>query len=500
MIKSRTWVVNIHCIDINNIERILNFSSGEYIDENKIYYDVRIKQPSLVSVNGYSGAILQSDSESSVGEIELVNVDRELDYLADYAFDGRDCRVFLIDEYGNKSNTMNFVINNIRWSSTTVSFVLRSYHSLLDTQHPNNTYLGNNILPFGLEGTSDIVGNVKPRIYGKVSHVSGVFVNTSKLVYQVCDSDDVLITEVYDKGVPIDYQQTFSNYDSFINTTIETGHYVVYKGYFRLGSKPVGVVTCNAQRQSISANNTLVNVINDYNSKYNSDISVYLDVEQLIRDYEVGIYINSEINTSNIVNLISRSIGCMYDVVNNQVYLSRVNLEVGSCDIELFDYNIISIERNATALGDNSIPINKVTVMYDKVNTTVSEPAGSVNESDAARLSTSTRSSVSINNEIILRNKLSKSFSFESCLNKQSEAEELSNWMLSILSRKRVDVYSVKVRLDVELINNVKIGNTVKLNTYKLNLTNGIYTSIIGHTIDAKNGRIELKLIGGVHV
>ena len=102
MIRSRVWAVQIDCVDINDIDRILYFSSGEYIDESKTFYDIRLKQPSLISVNGYSGAVLQSDSESSIGEIELVNIDGELDYLADYAFDGRECRVFLVDEYGVK--------------------------------------------------------------------------------------------------------------------------------------------------------------------------------------------------------------------------------------------------------------------------------------------------------------------------------------------------------------------------------------------------------------
>lgn len=496
MIKSRVWAVQIDCVDINDIDRILYFSSGEYIDESKTFYDIRLKQPSLISVNGYSGAVLQSNSESSIGEIELVNIDRELDYLADYAFDGRECRVFLVDEYGVKSNNVSSIINNIRWSQNTVSFVLRSGHSLFDTNHPNNTFLGNNILPLGLEGTSDIVGNIKPRIYGKVSHVSGVLVNTSKLAYQVCDSDDIEILQVYDKGVRLTYQETFKSYELFINSSINTGHYIVYKGYFRLGSKPVGIVTCDAKRSVVSADGVLRNIVKDFDS----DNDVVMTVDDNIKNYEVGIYVNSETNTSTLISNISKSVGCMYDVVGNLVIFSRVNLDSTSYDIDLHDYNIISIERNATALGENSIPVNKVTVTYDKVYSVVSEPAGSVNDIDAARIANQTRSSISTNENIIIRNKLSKSYTLDSCLNKQSEATDLADWMLSILSRKRVDLYSVKVRLDVELINKIKIGNKVKLNSYKLNLANGMITSIIGHTIDAKNGRVELKLIGSVNV
>ena len=84
-----TWTLTIQARDAENQPQTLRFSQGIYLDEDDNFYDPRIQQPGLYEAGLYAGQLL-NQSRSGYGETTLLNDDGGLDYLADYAVDGRE--------------------------------------------------------------------------------------------------------------------------------------------------------------------------------------------------------------------------------------------------------------------------------------------------------------------------------------------------------------------------------------------------------------------------
>ena len=133
-------------------------------------------------------------------------------------------------------------------SSTSLRLRLRDRLSEFDKAHQRVQYLGNNVLPNGLEGTADdIKGKTKPKVYGKVFNIEPMMVNTSKLIYQASDSDVYDIPNVYDKGAALTRGSDYADSAAMLATAPSPGQYKACpsEGYFRLGAAPEGTVTCD---------------------------------------------------------------------------------------------------------------------------------------------------------------------------------------------------------------------------------------------------------------
>ena len=93
-----------------------------------------------------------------------------------------------------------------------------------DKAHQRVQYLGNNVLPNGLEGTADdIKGKTKPKVYGKVFNIEPMMVNTSKLIYQASDSDVYDIPNVYDKGAALTRGSDYADSAAMLATAPSQG-------------------------------------------------------------------------------------------------------------------------------------------------------------------------------------------------------------------------------------------------------------------------------------
>lgn len=192
----------VESLNSSDVATTLYFSNYPYIDEAGHYHEIRLLQPSLINVSPNDGGVLTIFGRSSVGEVELANIDGELDYLADYAVDGRAATLTRIDD-ATETVLFTGTVGRMYARGDSLFFALKDITESLTTNHPlGDVYAGDNALPDGLEGTEDdIEGKVKPRVYGDVSNISAVPVNTSKLIYQASSKDDCLIVAVYDDGV-----------------------------------------------------------------------------------------------------------------------------------------------------------------------------------------------------------------------------------------------------------------------------------------------------------
>lgn len=241
-----SWIATINCLDASNVPTAIYFSDDGYKSSDGRYYQSRMKQPAKVTVTGNDGGLLNVMQQSSIGEIELDNTDGGLDYLNDYKLDGRDCTLQLVFK-GVVTTWFKGIITRINQRNNSVYLTLKSLTEALDTPLVLARYAGSG----GVEGlTTDIMGNVKPRVYGTVVSATPVLCYAESQVYQVSDLTTTTVTDVYDKGVLLTLDSanmaSVTSLATLLSVTPTSDHYTKFQGYFRLGSIGALQITCTA--------------------------------------------------------------------------------------------------------------------------------------------------------------------------------------------------------------------------------------------------------------
>jgi len=237
-----SWIATINCLDGSNSPSTLYFSDDGYKSSDGRYYPSRMRQPAKINITGNDGGLLNVMQQSSIGEIELDNTDGGLDYLTSYAIDGRDCTLQLVYN-GVITTWFKGIVTRISQKNNSLYLTLKSLTEALDTPLVLSRYAGTG----GVEGlTTDIMGNVKPRVYGQVINATPVLCFATSGVYQVSDLTTTSITAVYDKGVALTLGVNRASLALLLSTTPAAGTYDWFQGYFRVGTMAVQQITCSA--------------------------------------------------------------------------------------------------------------------------------------------------------------------------------------------------------------------------------------------------------------
>lgn len=117
-------------------------------------------------------------------------------------------------------------------------------------------YGGSNVLPNGLDGLDDLKGRVQPAVMALASNMTPICVNTSKQIYHVSipvGPVAVAVSATRDRGVPLTADAAYASLAALQDDAQApiAGHYKALASaadgtYFRLGSAPIGAVTCDA--------------------------------------------------------------------------------------------------------------------------------------------------------------------------------------------------------------------------------------------------------------
>ena len=489
---STTWIATIGALDGSNNAVTLRFSDGAYIDNSGNYYENRMTQPALIKVSPDDGGTFGVFSSPSIGEIELINIDGGLNYLADYALDNGVINLSLVGDDGQKTDYLSGKVENMAFRGDKVYLTVRSMSEVLSRNHVNNKFAGNNALPAGVEGVAgDIKGNVKPRVFGSVLNATPVLVNTSRLIYQFSDRDTATISAVYDKGASITLGTTYTwaNFATFQTTSVTAGQFNRCAGYVKLGSTPVGTVTGDCADSTTLAGDVLEAILVEESIAMDSTSKTTLNTVGA-----VGLYVTSETSTTALLNQIAQSCGAYWYFLNNVVYAKKIALATTSA-FDLTNSENIAFERVGTGLGSNGLPVSAITFKYDKIETAQQETelAGSVTAARKAVLSNQFRSAFIADTAVITRHPLAGSINIESCLRAEANAITVATDLLN-LSKVRVDV--VNITAVVNEIPAIDLGDGVLVTTDKIGYDAGKILTIIGFTIDAKKKTIMLETIG----
>ena len=158
--------------------------------------------------------------EASFGQVVLDNMGGDLDYLFDYAFNGRAITVKLGGKafnYADFGTVLSGVIDQAIFEYDVVRFVVRGNLYKLQVPLNTTTYAGTNSGSTGNEGLADdIKGAPKSLCYGECKNVPITPVNTSAYRYQFHSAGtSSAVDSVYDKGalqtITTDYTNDLTN-------------------------------------------------------------------------------------------------------------------------------------------------------------------------------------------------------------------------------------------------------------------------------------------------
>lgn len=221
----------------------------------KTQYPARVINPGLLRSElpaGFCGP-----ASTSYGEIVLNNTDGALGELAYYGLDGQPFRVLLGHAALDYSGFLEVLAGTMQQATvdrTQVRIRLAGRDAALDRPLLLDAYQGNNVLPNGLEGGPEMLGQAKPLLVGRALGLQPPCVNTARFIYQVTCGTVANgmplagVDRVWDAGVALTRGAPYANQAAMEATAPAAGQYREWLagGCFRLGTTPAGVVTCDA--------------------------------------------------------------------------------------------------------------------------------------------------------------------------------------------------------------------------------------------------------------
>lgn len=478
------WIMDLHALDPDDMPVVLRFADGEYIDADHNYYDLRLQQSVLFVNQAFSGAVLQG-SRSGYGQAVLVNTDGGLNYLADYAVDGRTLSISLVDD-GTITQYVQGTVQQLVFDGTLIRIILRDPQAIIDEVHPQEVYAGNNVLPAGVEGTAnDIKGSKKPKVFGKVRSASPILVNSSKLIYQV-SSLDADVVAVYDRGAALTLGTSYATLSEMQSVSPAAGEFRSFEGYFRIGSAPSGTITCDVDSVA-DAGHVFAQIAAERSIAVEAT-----DVTEANLVGEVGIFLAEDQTTAALLDSIATSIGFYWFFdVSGVIRLIELATPTSISHV-LNDYEDLEFSRSATGAGSNGLPIYQVRILADKVQEVQTDLAGSVPAEMVARLASQYREAKYTNVAVKARHPLSEELVIESCLCHLSDAQAVADRLGALLSVRR-DRLQVTARVS----SRIDIGQGVLVNVKRLLYgALGRETVVLGQTYDGKRRRVILDLWG----
>lgn len=440
------------------------------------------------------------------GEITLTNTDGQFDAWLNYSFDGRPVVIRdgdIGDPYPS-GFTQIFVgtIDSIDADWTTLILKLRDKQYLFSLPVLTNTYLGNNALPLGVEGVAtDLMGQVKPRVFGTVFQISPKLVNTSKLTYQVNDGAVAAINGVYDRGVVLTAGADFATAALLQASAPAAGTFntCLAQGYFQLGVQASGTVTADVTQGAGTASRTAAQVLAELGTLAglsSAEISS-ADVSALdaLNSAVVGIQIDGSTTFQSAMDQISLSVGAWYGF--DPVGVLRMGVltnPAGAPRLSLRDFDFSeSIERRAAR--DNNIPAWKVTMNYGKNWTVLTDLAGAVPAAMVGYLALANRTAIQFDLTIKAQFKLATEMLIDGLLVDPTAAAAEALRQLN-LQKARRDIFDVTISIDLLPAQPLVFLDVIELTVGRFGLDAGKLFRLIGVTYQLATRQVMLTVWG----
>ncbi|RUR51532.1 hypothetical protein [Vreelandella populi] len=476
-----TWTLRMDALDEENRPVTLRFSLGRYDAPDNAFYDPRMLQPGLYQGGMYAGQLLRQ-SRSGHGQTTLNNSDGALDHLADYAVDGRAMVLAL-----NGVDQVRGTVARLTFSDDEVAVVLRDPLEPLNTPHPMDTYAGTNVLPNGVEGTEDdIAGEPKPQVWGTVDEATPRLVNSAQLIYQVSSLTDCRVTAVHDRGVALDHAGECGSLAELERIEPARGTFKAYQGFIKLGGEPRGGVTVSAQQADPRAGAVAHALAAARGYTLHAG-----DVAALNGYGNVRLFLDQENDTLTLLDYFAESIGGYLSIQPDGVLRLRELQVPQPTAAAIQDYSIAGLRRSSTGAGDNGLPIWRVTLEYDRIETVSTDLAGDVNAARRARVSQQYRKHTAEDQAVRARHPLAGEMTIQTVLVDRSKAQAVAGRVLQLVSVRRdtLEIESLEVIAP-------SVGEGVTLITPRLGYAAGRPLIITGYRLNAEADELTISAWG----
>lgn len=510
-------------VDSAGTTTVLRYSSGPGYAHPSApgYYDERLTQPILIGRHAFAEGATSGRSSAAVGEIVLANGDGALDALADYGFDGRALRVLAGEPdaaYGTFTVVQVATMEQVELGWSEVRVRLRDRQAELSVPVQSTRYAGTNALPAGLEGVAtDIQGQPKPLTLGEALRVPAPQVNTDRLIHQVHDGAVHDIPAVYVGAVALSRGVDYASQADMEANVPAAGQYRVWLGggCFRLGTAPDGAVAADVQGDAAggyvaTAAGIMRRLVTGPGGIAAGDLVdgdfTALDVAA---PATVGIYISSDRTVAEVLDDIAASVGAWwtFDVLG-RFRTGRLVAPAGDAvavlaplsvldavDTDTFD--LIALERVASADEGRGLPVWRVVVEYAKSYTVVSlgEASSSAPAAETNFVARELRGVTASDASVKDKHPLAPTLTRTTCLTSQADAEAEAARLLALYKVRR-DTWRATIPFDAAAATVLDLGALVTLKASRLGLGAGRLVVILGLTVDAAAGTAELILWG----
>lgn len=487
----------------------LRFCTGSgYTDGSGNFYEPCIEQPALMRRDIFSDGQIGGASQVGYGELTLVNADGALDGLAGYAVDGRALLIKVGDEadvYANFITVLKATMQQIAFEWMRVSVRLRDRQAELVKPVQTLSYAGNNSLPAGIEGSSDIKDAKKPLLYGRCHNITPVLVNTSRLIYQVTTGTLGEIVNVFDKGAYLKRGTDASSQADLETTAPAAGEFRVWKagGLFRIGSSPTGLITCTAwesyQIETCTAAQIAYRLATGPGGISTGD-TVASDYTTLDGQNagSIGLFVSPDMTVSEALDQVLASVGAWWGFDQlGRFRVARFDAPSGSPVTTLTDGEILSFDQAALSVNGEASPVWKVTLSHD-INGTVQsgDALAGIAQADRRNWLIKGNRQVSVSDSAVkTKHVLAQEISYETLLAGPGYALPEANRRLTMLKADTM-VVNASVRIDASLLAVLDLGSVVSVQINRFGLDAGKLFRIIGIQTDYQNHQIDLRLWG----
>lgn len=477
------------------------YSSGQGYDNDGVYYAPRIENPASLT-RRMGGASVGGRTSLSFGELTLVNNDQTLNALGDTFVDGRTLTIKRgdrTDPYENFATILVATMESVAMERERISVRLRDKAVTLETPFSAVKYAGDNILPYGIEGTmDDIGGQPKPRIFGRIALMQPVLVNTSKLIYQVNAGAIDSLVNVFDAGAYLSRSTDYASQSEMETTAPAQGSYRAWPagGCFRLGSSPYGQLGACVAESWDYLDNSAAGIIQRILTEkgYTSSDWVAADFTTLNQRNvaPLGVIVEGDETTASLLDRLCQSVGAWwgFDALG-RFRVARLDAPTGVPALTLTDREILEMEREP----ESEMPIWQTTLKAD-VNYVVQDKtslAGVVSDPRAAWFAQATRDQITEDATVKTQRLLAEQQSYDSILNGISVAKAESSRRLALFSERRD---TVNVTLAHPHSYDLELGSVVELDTTRLGYDSGKLFIVVGIGLDYAANQLDLTLWG----
>lgn len=479
------------------------------------YYEPRVSVPfnfeRLIFTDGTSAGA----ADTGYGEIELVNPDGELDFLAECGLDGRQVRLLHGDEAGPLADFELVFVGTVtqpEFSWRRVVLPVRDRAEELRKAIQQNVYAGSNQGPAGVEGTADdLKDKGKPLAFGRCRNVPATCVNGSTLVFQIHDGPVAAIPAVYDRGMALAATTDYPTVAALTAAAFAAGQYAtcLAMGLFRLWSRPDGAVTADVDGDatggvlaaSVAAVIRRIALTRAGLAEGDMDRAAFEALEAanpaLVGYFQDG---GSKAEINDVFDALCASIGAWWCFDRlGRLTVGRLEAPAGEplatlTPVELLDSGDGLEILPAHDLADGT-PVYRVSLDYQRnwSRQDDNDLAGGVADERRAWLAEDLRTVAATDASIRAVHLLAPELTVETLLDDAEAARAEADRLLALHGAARLRLVLPVKR---EYARSLDLGNVIAVRIARFGLSGGRLFVVIGMTEEYETGRVTLEVVG----